>query len=315
MGYGYIYMSILKFDNVTKIYKKGFFEKKIPAVQNLSFAAEGKKITGFVGPNGAGKTTSIKMLLGLVRPTSGVITIKGITAQDPHARRSVAYVSEQPYFYPYLSIQESLQFSYRLCGYNPADLTREIQRVLHLVQLSDIAQKKIHELSKGMQQRLNMAHALVGNPEIFIFDEPMSGLDPIGRRLFREIFRSLSQQGKCIFFSTHILEDIESLCDSVVVLSKGNLVYAGDIDQLLSRGILGTEILVEGLQAKHLDYLGLCGTTVTSVDSSKSLIFIPTTDTPQKSLQYLVTQNIYPISIKPRMQSLESILYKDVSKG
>jgi len=307
-------MNVIEFNNATKIYLKGFFRKKITAVKNLSFTLSEPGITGFIGPNGAGKTTSIKMLLGLVRPTSGSVSIRGISSEYPKARNKVAFVSEQPYFYPYLTIYESLAFVYKLNGYNLNKLKNEMERVLNAVHLENIGGRKINEFSKGMQQRLNMAHAIIGNPDLFIFDEPMSGLDPIGRRLFKDIFCDLADQGKSVFFSTHILEDIESFCDKVVVLSNGSLVYSGNIRPLLSRGVLGTEIVVKNLTDENTDVLSGMKFEISTFDNEEYMIFIPSGGDVDKCQEYLYSNHIYPVSIKPRVKSLESILYENTWK-
>lgn len=304
-------MSIITFTNVNKYYRKHFWKNSIPAVSDLSFSINDTGITGFIGPNGAGKTTSIKMILGITKADSGSVTIRGLNPFNPAARHRVSYISEQPYFYTYLTVVETLTFLYKLKKCDPLKQKDEIPRVVDLVQLTGHETKKVRELSKGMQQRLNMAQALMGDPEVFIFDEPMSGLDPLGRKLFRDIFRKLAQQNKCIFFSTHILEDIEALCDHVVVLSSGKLVFAGELNEVEQRGKLGTEITVENLSIPHQIECMNRGWGVSALDSGPTLIFIPVPMNARECQEYLYGNGIFPLSITVRRRSIESYLYEN----
>lgn len=305
----------LELRNITKIYKKGFRAVKVPAVTNLSFSVEPESITGFVGPNGAGKTTSIKMLLGLVKPTHGHCIIRGEDSCNPRARQRVAYASEQPYFYQHLTVRESLSFVYHLNRFPSHKLSSEIDRVLQSVELTGVHDKKLNTLSKGMQQRCTMAHALLGEPDIYIFDEPMSGLDPVGRQLFRKIFRMLAQQRKCVFFSTHILEDIELLCDHVIALSKGSLVFYGALRELIDQHTLGTELIVRQLSDDHLRHLRSQGFEVSEQAQSHYMIFVPSDKDVEACQRYLYTNAIFPKTIQSRKRSLESILYTPSQGG
>ena len=293
--------------NLNKIYKKNF--KKIHALKDVSFQVNYNQILGILGPNGAGKTTSIKILLGLMKPTSGSSFINTIPSQNPNARQRVAFVTEQPYFYRFLTVVELLEFVYKLYPHITKKLFSEINRVLHIVQLDSSRGKKVHTLSKGMQQRLNMALAMLGDPEIYIMDEPMSGLDPIGRKLFRDIFRELSQENRCIFFSTHILEDIETICNDIIAISNGSLVYTGPLKDLLSKYSTGKEIIVPKLPDETIAILNSMGYQTKDLNKSNNLIY---TESEKKSFhcqELLYSKNIFPLSIKARTQSLEKILY------
>lgn len=308
-------MALLEFKNLTKIYKKGFLAKKIRAINNLSFSVQENGITGFIGHNGAGKTSSIKILLGLVKPTSGSSFINGIASPLPKARKKVAFTSEQPYFYTHLSVVEQLAFVYKLNSLKIEKQQSEIERVLNVVDLFEVRNKNIHTLSKGMLQRLNMAQALLGDPDIFIFDEPMSGLDPLGRRLFRNIFIDLAGKNKCIFFSTHILEDIQSVCQNVVVLEKGSLIFQGKIKDLISENMTGTEIVVKKMANNHCNFMSSMGFEVSSLDERNQMIFIPREGNPTSCHNYLYEHKIYPLSIKPRACQLEEIFFNRPHKG
>lgn len=240
-------MNVIELRNVSKFYRKDFWTPRLSAVTNLSISVKKGVVTGFVGPNGAGKTTTIKMIMGLIRPSEGKVSICGKDAFLPKSRKGVAYLCEQPYFYAHLTVSETLKFTADLLGLPSKSITDEIKSVLSVVELSEKNDVKVKELSKGMQQRLTMACALVGDPQILILDEPMSGMDPPGRRLFRKLFRDLVNKGKTIFFSTHVLDDIESVCDEVIVLSKGKLVFSGEVKTLLEKGFLGTDMVVSDL--------------------------------------------------------------------
>ncbi|MBN1981886.1 MAG: ABC transporter ATP-binding protein, partial [Chitinivibrionales bacterium] len=253
--------------------------------------------------------TSIKMLLGMVKPTSGAISINGAPAADPSSRRRVAYVSEQPYLYPYLTVWETLAFVYKLQNGPRSALSSEIERVLSTVKLTGTEKKKVTQLSKGMQQRLNMAQALLGDSQLFILDEPMSGLDPLGRKLFRDIFRDLQKQNKCIFFSTHILDDIEHLCENVVVLSKGQLTFSGKIQTLIDKGTLGTEIICPALDADLQERVTGMGCELSMLGDASVSIVVPAGKKVADCQRLLYDAGIYPTTVQPRRQALETILY------
>lgn len=304
-------MNAIEIKNVTKTYRKDFWGKKISAVTDISFSVKEKIITGFVGPNGAGKTTTIKSVMGLVKPTSGSITIFGIDVSHCSARKKVAYLSEQPYFYGHLTVNESLEFASNLIGIPKDKKQNEIRRVLDIVELSHKSKSKVKEMSKGMQQRLNMAQALLGSPNLMILDEPMSGMDPPGRRLFRLLFKNLASEGTTIFFSTHVLEDIESVCDEVVVVSKGKVTYTGAVKDLLVKGIKGTEVHIITSDQEVRNYLVDHQCHVES-DTGDELDFIVPKDLSLVEIQkYLSTKGIFPSKIVNRSESLENLLYGD----
>lgn len=301
-------MSIIKFENVSKTYKGDFWKKHKPAVIDLSFNVEAETVTGFIGPNGAGKTTSIKMLLGLIRPSKGKCFLDGISSSDVKSRTRLGFVSEQPYFYRHLSVKESLLFSYKLKQYDISKAEDEISRVLHTVELKEVEDKKLFNLSKGMQQRVNMAQALLGDPDILIFDEPMSGLDPLGRSLFRSIFRDLGSRKKSVFFSTHILEDIESICDNIVVLSNGRKEYSGKIDDLLEKGELGTDIVLKSITNDHREALEREGCIIEEHKDGIQ-VFVEKDKNHEEVLENCFSLKNIPLSVIKRNASLESILY------
>lgn len=309
-------MHAIEVNNVTKVYRKGVRSIRVPAVVDLSFTVRKGAITGFVGPNGAGKTTTIKMMTGLVFPTSGTVRIGDVVSSLPSARRGVAYLSEQPYFYRHLTVREMLSFTANLIGIKGDERNREIVRVLEVVELADKGGLKIRAMSKGMQQRLNMAQALLGRPHTLILDEPMSGMDPPGRRLFRIIMARLREEKCTLFFSTHVLDDVESVCDDVVVLQHGSLTYAGAVRTLLDDGFLGTDIATGPLDGKCRDALVESGCT--SAGEGKTgdrSLFVPKTADVKDVLQLLYRHEVIPESVTRRSMTLEELLYQRKRDG
>ena len=306
-------MNIIEFSHVSKIYRKGFLAKKIPAVVDLSFSVRQGAITGFIGPNGAGKTTSIKMIMGLARPTGGDVRFSGRDPSDPTSRRDCTFLPEQPYFYQHLTVSESLAFAARLYGHHTGHLAKDIEQTLETVGLGGNEKRKIKDLSKGMQQRVAMAQALLMGSNVLIFDEPMSGMDPPGRSLFRSIFLSLAAQGKTIFFSTHILDDIEALCSDVVVLSKGRLDYQGPIDTLLQKGFKGHDLVVPPLPDALKEELRRIGCTIEPPGAAGDRVFAPSGVDLAACQRRLHEHGLFCESLTKRAISLEDVLYKKKS--
>jgi len=304
-------MDILTAEKVTKVYRRGFRAVRVNAVTDVSFALAENRVTGFVGPNGAGKTTTIKMAMGLVRPSAGRVTLMGQDARRPAARRGVAYVSEQPYFYKHLTVGETVGFSARLAGIKRSAVEAERKRVLSAVELTGREASKVRNLSKGLQQRLNMACALLGDPKLLILDEPMSGLDPPSRRLFRTLFKSLGEEGRTIFFSTHVLEDIETVCQNVVVLDGGKLRLTGSVASLLDEGTLGTELTLRSLPDNIAAELKTDGIEITTTPDGESTIFIPVKMNAETYQRKLYENGVFCKSIQKRSMPLETLLYGD----
>ena len=216
-------MTVVAFENVTKDYRTGFRKKKT-ALKDFSLAVKEGEVFGFLGPNGAGKSTSIKILLNLIFPTSGVAEILGTSAGNAEVRRFVGYLPENPYFYDYLNPMELLQFAGKTSGMLAGDIRERTENLLQTVGLWKERKRPIRNYSKGMVQRTGLALALIHNPKIVILDEPMTGLDPIGRRQVIDLILKLKSEGKTVFFSSHILEDIERVCDRIGMLVNGSLV-------------------------------------------------------------------------------------------
>jgi len=241
-------MAAIDIDGLCKSYRTGFFKTKLKVgLKPLTLAVEEGEIFGCLGPNGAGKTTTLKLLLGLVFPTSGTARILGRPLDDIEVKRHVGYLPEQPYFYDHLTALELLDYYARLSGVDPRVRKRKVGEALSRVGLSDAADTQLRKYSKGMLQRVGIAQAIVHEPRLVLLDEPMSGLDPVGRREVRDLIQQLNEEGKTIFFSTHILSDAETLCDRVAVLHKGELKTVGVVADLL-RQRREVEVVFNGAQ-------------------------------------------------------------------
>ena len=229
---------------ITGLYKQfpGKRMTKVDALKGLDLEINAGEVFGFLGPNGAGKSTTIKLVMGLLRPTAGSARILGIDAGKPDSRRQVGYLPENPAFYDYLSAEEYLLFVGRTFALQETLLREKSEYVLKLLDLWEARKRPMRGYSKGMVQRLGVAQTLIHDPEIYILDEPMSGLDPLGRALVKEIIIDLKKRGKCVFFSTHITADVESVCDRVGVIVKGEMKCVKKVDEITVGGITGFEV-------------------------------------------------------------------------
>jgi ABC-2 type transport system ATP-binding protein len=232
----------IRVDKLDKTFRQGFFMRRVEAVRGISFAVEEGEIFGFLGPNGAGKTTTIKMLTGLIRSTGGAAFVFGESVPSPAAMRRVGFLPENPYVYPYLTPREFVELSARLSGLRGAHLRRRIDDSLERTGIAYAADRQVRRLSKGMLQRTGLAAAMVSDPDLLLLDEPMSGLDPVGRKEVRDLIVEEKKRGKTIFFSTHILSDVETLCDRVVIMRKGEVVVSGKVRDLLRAEARHTEV-------------------------------------------------------------------------
>jgi len=240
-------MHAIEILGLEKTYSVGFWRKRPKcALHPLHLNVEEGEVFGFLGPNGAGKTTTLKMLMGLVFPTGGSARILGLDMNDPAVKAQIGFLPEQPYFYDYLTAQELLDYYGRLSGVVGKDLSERVRKVLGRVGLPDVSGVQLRKFSKGMLQRVGIAQAILHEPKVVFFDEPMSGLDPMGRREVRDLMEQLKQEGKTVFFSTHILSDAEALCDRVAVIHLGELRAVGAVAELTS-GVRGkVEMVWEG---------------------------------------------------------------------
>jgi len=232
---------------LSKTYRLGFRARKVAALTDLDLAVEPGSIYGFVGPNGAGKSTTIKILVGLARASAGSATLFGRPVTDASARRAIGYLPENPSFHDFMRPLEVLDYLGRLSGMSGTDLRRRSEALLEQVGLAGARDLTVRKFSKGMVQRLGLAQALLQDPPLLILDEPMSGLDPLGRKDVRDIVVELGQRGKTVFFSTHILSDVESICNRVGMVFAGRLQREGAIGSLLGGTVRSVELRCAGL--------------------------------------------------------------------
>jgi ABC-2 type transport system ATP-binding protein len=234
--------SPIEVERLGKVFRQGFFMKRVRALEGVTFHVEQGEIFGFLGPNGAGKTTTIKVLTGLIRPTSGKALVFGHPVPSPEAMQRVGFLPENPYVYPYLTPREFVALSARLSGLTGAEIKRRVESCLERTGIAYAADRQVRRLSKGMLQRTGLAAALVADPELLLLDEPMSGLDPVGRKEVRDLIVEEKKKGKTVFFSTHILNDVETLCDRVVILRTGEVVVSGRVRDLLRSDVRRVEV-------------------------------------------------------------------------
>ncbi len=239
-------MPAVEISELTKDYRLGFWSKRRkPALDHLSLTVESGEVFGLLGPNGAGKTTLLKLLLRLIFPTAGSASILGRPVTDARAHARIGYLPENPYFYDHLSATEFLNYAGWLCGLNAAARRRRAGDLLERVGLAESAGVPLRRFSKGMVQRVGIAQALMNDPDVIFLDEPMSGLDPLGRRQVRDLILDLRLQGKTVFFSTHILPDAETLCDRVAILNRGRLQGLGSLQELLGASVESIELVLD----------------------------------------------------------------------
>jgi len=295
-------MHAIEIQNLSKDYTVGFLRKQVRrALKALDLSVESGETFGFLGPNGAGKTTTLKLLMGLIFPSSGSAKILGQNYLDPEVKRRIGFLPEQPYFYDYLSAPELLDYYAQLSGVSPARRKQRIGALLERVGLGDVGRLQLRKFSKGMLQRVGIAQAIVHDPEVLFLDEPMTGLDPLGRYEVRELIQSLKDEGKTIFFSTHILSDAEALCDRVAIIHKGELRGVGVVNDLRSSVADKSEVIWQGAHALSaissppMEY-HVTGDTVRATIASAGL---------DAFLENLRQQNARLVSVTPLQGTLE----------
>ncbi len=248
--------TVIEIENLTMNFLVGFWRKRpVQVLKGISLSVNKGEIFGFLGHNGAGKTTTLKILMRIIYPTTGEVKILGRSLEDVGMRQQTGYLPESPYFYDYLTGTELLEYFGKLHQMDTAQRAKRIPEVLDLVGLTKDAKLQLRKFSKGMLQRIGIAQAILHNPEVVFMDEPMSGLDPIGRREVRDIIASLRDQGKTVFFSTHILSDVEVLCDRVAILRNGERVAYGRLEEIQGREISALEVITSLLPETIINQL------------------------------------------------------------
>jgi ABC-2 type transport system ATP-binding protein len=301
-------MPVIEINFMSKVYR-GKRGSHVRALQELSLAIDGGEVFGFLGPNGAGKSTTIKTLVGLITPTTGSALLCGRPVSDASARRSVGYLPENPAFYDFLSATEYLAFVGDSFGMTKNDLDTRSREVLGKMELLDAAKRPIRTYSKGMVQRLGLAQAMLHDPEVYILDEPMSGLDPLGRSLVKDIIRELKANGKTVFFSTHITSDVEAVCDRVGVIVDGRLMSLDSVDDLMVRGIEGYRVQVRNVAPELLEIFPVVASKGDHVEFQVSC------DDLKRVLESVVKSGGEVLLVEPKRKDLESFFLEIVSRG
>lgn len=307
--------AVLSAKGLAKAYRIGFWRKKVNALRDATFDVRANEVFGLVGPNGAGKTTTIKILTGLVSRDAGEGTLLGRPIGSVEARRALGYLPEQPYFYDYLTVGELLDYYGALYGMTAAARARRAAELIELVGLAHAQDRPIRKFSKGMMQRAGLAQALMHDPELVILDEPKTGLDPIGRAQVDAIIRELKARGKAVFFASHILPDVEKVCDRVGLMVGGRIVDVGPLDKLLNAQVLEVEIVVEGLGDEHHAALAALGAAWRPLGQEQLMITTPDSDRGRQALALVVKAGAAVRGYEERREHLEDLFIRMLQAG
>ncbi|MFN0119609.1 MAG: ABC transporter ATP-binding protein [Blastocatellia bacterium] len=305
-------MQALEIRNLTKDYQVGFWKKRtVRSLDGLNLDVQAGETFGFLGPNGAGKTTTLKILMRLIYPSAGEARILGCSLDDIQMRARIGYLPEQPYFYDYLTAREFLIYCGRLFDLPRETAARRAVELLSQVGIADSADKHLRRFSKGMLQRVGLAQALVNDPEVLFLDEPMSGLDPLGRREVRDLIQRLREQGKTVFFSTHVLSDAEALCDRVAILNRGRLIESGRLTDILGARSNELEMVVRGVSQAVMTEMRALAVSVT-VTAEGARLRLRDEFEVQRALALCQRDGGRLVSVNPVRESLEDLFVREV---
>ena len=311
---------VLQVEKLHKTFRIGFFRKRVDAVRGVDFSVRPGEIFGLLGPNGAGKTTTLKMVLRLIFPTEGTIRILGTGNDDPETMRRVGYMPENPYVYQYLRPLEFLDLCGRLAGLPGAERRRRGLEMVEMVGLQHAVDRPIGKFSKGMMQRIGLAQALLHDPELLILDEPMSGLDPIGRKQIRDVLVEQRRRDKTLIFTSHILSDVEMLCDRVAIMHEGRITARGSLDELLSRDVRRVDIELSSVTPETRAELEALPSTHLALPAEgdpgdRLLVSVEGEDGVQPLLSAALTGGARVDAVVPRRETLEDLFVRDAVSG
>jgi len=300
----------IRIENLRKTFRLGFIPRPREILKGITLSVREGETFGYLGPNGAGKTTTIKCLLGFVHPDAGTIEILGRPHTSPRSRERLGFLPENPYFYDYLTAREFLAFTADLFGLGQEEKTERIGRLLKLVGLERAADLALRKYSRGMLQRAGLAQALINDPQLVVLDEPLGGMDPLGRKEIRDIIVRFKDEGKTVFFTSHILQDIEMICDRVAIIVGGRIVREGGLRDLVSEKVLFTEVTVSGLPPQAFAGLG----ESVSIQGDRVLLKVYDESLVEAVVALVHDRKGRLISLSPRTETLEDIFVDTVTR-
>lgn len=306
-------MLAIRTEHLTKDFAIGFWRPRpYRALDDLNLEVKSGEVFGFLGPNGAGKTTTLKLLMHLIFPTSGRAEILGRPVGDIEMKRRIGYLPESPYFYDHLTAEELLHYFAGLFGYRGTDRSKRVNRLLDEVGIGKERRMPLRRFSKGMLQRVGIAQALVNDPEVVFLDEPMSGLDPLGRREVRNLILRLRDQGTTLFFSSHVLADAEALCSQVAILAGGKLAASGTMAEIHAFDARGWELVVSGVSPGLLQSLVGRVARITAISDGRYALEVGLDTPPEQLLEELVNRGATLVSLNPMRYTLEDYFVERV---
>ncbi len=295
--------TVLRIENLHKTFRTGFIPKGKKILNGISLEVKAGEIFGYLGPNGAGKTTTLKCVLGLIFPDKGKITIFGYSNLSAKSKEKIGFLPENPYFYDYLTAKEFLGFYSDLTLVKKEEKPAKVDSLLKLVGLEHAAGLQLRKFSRGMLQRIGLAQALINDPSLVFLDEPLGGLDPLGRKEIRDVIIRLKDEGKTVFLSSHILQDIEMICDRVAILVEGQIINQGALQDMISEKVSVTEITLSGMQTEDCEGLGECY----SAQEGRILLKVFEEDKIPDVLQRIQEKRGKIHSLIPRTETLEDL--------